>query len=266
MKKVIAALLAVTLAFAALTGCSLLDVAGVSEIKYKKADGYAIVTELPNKTGATEPVIADEYEGLPVTEIADFAGCNLEYAEKITIGKNVKVIGEWAFTNNQKLREFCVPEENESFCSRAGVLFTKDMKTLLSFPCAGVKDYTVPDGVEVLRGKAFYKCGLLEKLTLPESLKFIGEKAFFRCSSLAETALPDGLETVEKDAFGYCTALTKITLPSSIKTVGEYAFYNCTSLLDVTVDAEKDAVSFGKDWQPTNNGLAIDELKINYKN
>ena len=265
MKKIIAVLLTVILTCVVFTACSIEDFSGNSkQIKYKAYDDHAAVTELPTATGMTELVIADEYEGLPVTEIRDFAGCNLEFAEKIIIGKNVEAIGEWAFTNNQKLKAFEVSEENPYFCSVDGVLFTKDMKTLLFFPCANVNEYTVPDTVETIRSKAFYKCVNLEKVNLSSKLKSIEEKAFFRCSALRNVELGEALESIGKDAFGYCSSMTAITLPENISFVGDYAFFNCTALYTVNVNANKDSVTFGKEWQPTNNGLAINELKINY--
>jgi hypothetical protein len=40
----------------------------------------------------------------------------------------------WAFTNNSGLTEFRVDEENAQFSAVDGVLFSKDMKTLLYYP------------------------------------------------------------------------------------------------------------------------------------
>lgn len=263
-KRMTAAVLTVILALACFTSCSADITSGSKEIKYRVKDGCAAVTQLPSATGITEIIIADEYEGVPVTEITDFAGSNLEFAEKITIGKNVKTIGEWAFSNNQKLKEFVVAEGNENFRAVDGVLFTADMKTLLYYPAAGNEEYTIPDTVTEIRTKAFYKCSALKSLIIPDTVKTIGEKAFFRCSELTGLTLPQALETIEKDAFGYCTALTELTIPETIGTIGEYAFYNCTSLMKITVNAKEDDIALGKNWQPTNNGLAIDELNISF--
>lgn len=265
MKKIISSVLVAVLLLSTFTACSSIDFTGSKEIKYKVVDDHAVVTELPTVTGLTELVIADEYEGVPVTVIQDFAGSNLEFAEKVTIGKNVSEIGTWAFSNNQKLREFVVDEENENFCTVDGALFTKDMKTILFYPSDGKTEFVIPDTVETIRSKAFYKCQKLEKLTLPASLKSIEEKAFFRCLVLQNVKLPETVEEIAKDAFGYCTAMTEITIGQNIKSIGEYAFYNCTSLLNVTVNAKESEITLGKDWQPTNNGLSIDELVINFK-
>lgn len=260
-KSIIAVCILIALSML-LSGCGAQLSAGSEEIKYKVENSKAIVTELPNKTTIKTVTIPDEYDGVPVTEIADFAGCNLESVEIIEIGKNVESIGEWAFENNQSLKAINVSEENESFCSVDGVLFTKDMKTLLFYPAAHGEEYVIPESVQTLRTKSFYKCSGLKKLTLSPNLKTIEEKTFFRCSSLTELSIPETLEYIGKDAFGYCSEIKEITIPKGIKEIGEYAFYNCNNLLKVNMKCSKEDVKLGKSWYPTNNGLNIDKLEI----
>ncbi len=263
MKRKIISAVCILFAFALLfSGCNGQLPTENAKIKYKVENSKAIVTELPNKTTIKTISIPDEYEGSPVTDIADFAGCNLESAELIKIGKNVENIGVWAFENNQNLKAFEVSEENKNFRSVDGVLYTKDMKTLLFYPAAKGESFVIPDSVEVLRTKCFYKCPNLKSLTLPSKLKRIEEKAFFRCSSLADIKIPDSLEYIGKDSFGYCTELKELTLPKGIKEIGEYAFYNCSNLLKINMKCGKEDVLLGKSWYPTNNGLNIDKLEI----
>ncbi len=262
------------------TGCGEEMGLGNAEIKYSVSENSVSVTELPNKTTIKEVEIPDEYDGLPVTEIADFAGCNLENVEVITIGKNVQKIGSWAFENNQKLKCFVVDPENEYYCSVDGVLFTKDMKQLLFYPLGkdveevektdsnGKKQkvkssrYTVPDGVEIIGTKAFYKCSVISEIVLPDSVTEIREKAFFKCSAMENFTIPEKVTVIEKDAFGYCSSLKEITVPKSVTAVGDYAFFNCTNLHTVRMECSQQEVTLGKDWQPTNNGLKIDELNV----
>ncbi len=276
--KISALLICICLLF---SGCgavsTFLGIEG-DEIKYTIENGEATVTGVPNKVTITKIVIPDEYEGAPVTKIADFAVVNLEYVTEITIGKNVKEIGPWALENNQQVTAFEVDEANEYFCDVDGVLFTKDMKTLLFYPLAKdlkdakddngndiqISEYTIPDGVETIRTKAFYKCGKITKVHIPDSVKNIEEKAFFRCSSLKDLTLSKNVEVIGKDAFGYCSAISEINIPSTIKQIDTYAFYNCTSLLTINVDAKESDITLGDKWYPTQNGLAIKDLKINW--
>ncbi|MCH5192273.1 MAG: leucine-rich repeat domain-containing protein [Oscillospiraceae bacterium] len=276
MKKIISitALLLLLVSVFTLSGCvgGLTD-DGTEKITFKIENGEAVVKEFPDASSVTEVTVPDEYEGVPVTKVADFAAVNLENIETIYIGKNVKEIGLWAFENNQKLKEFKVDPENEYFCDVDGVLFTKDMKTLLFYPLSKglvtvaetgeqIMEYTVPDGVETIRTKAFYRCQSLTSLKLPQSIKSIEEKAFFRCSALGEITLPQNLEFIGKDAFAYCGTLKEISIPKSVRQIDEYAFYNCTGIKTVAVENKESEITLGKKWYPTNNGQEMSDLSI----
>ena len=246
-----------------------------TDITCKIENGEAVVTKVPNKSIVTEIVIPDEYEGMPITSIDDFAAVNLEYATKITIGKNVKEISDWAFGNSKKIASFEVSEENPYICDVDGVIYSKDMKTLLFYPPSGglvnsadkdgnkVKtiSYTIPEGVEIIRSKAFYKCLELTDIKLPSTLKSIEEKAFFRCN-LNEIILPDGLEFIGKDAFAFCSAVESVTVPASVKQIDEYAFFTCTSMLEVNMLGEESEMTLGKKWYPTDNGIELGEKLV----
>ncbi len=234
-------------------------------IDYDIENGEATVISVPNKSTVTIIEIPDEYEGVPVTKIADYSAFNLEYVTEIKIGKNVREIGNWSMTNNHKLEKFTVSDDNETFVSIDGVIYTKDMKTIVFCPNTKEGEYKVLDGVETIRSKAFYKCNKLTSVVLPKTVKVIEEKAFFRCEAMTAINLPNVLEVVGKDTFAYCYGLTEISIPASIKQIDEYAFYNCTNLLAVNVDAQESELTLGNKWFPTNNGLDIDGLEIVWK-
>ena len=277
MKKIISLAAALVLICTCLCSCDISDIAdGNLKIKYKADGDNLIVISVPDNVTLPEIVIPDEHDGKPVTGIADFAIVNLENVTKITIGKNVSEIGLWAMENNKRVTAIEVDDENGYFCDLDGVLYSKDMKTLLFYPMARgvteIKDeagntvkaisYEIPEGVECVRTKAFYKCSDVRAITLPSTLRSIEEKAFFRCS-ITEIILPDTLEAIGKDAFAY-TALEKIDIPASVKEIGEYAFYNCTALHEINVGSPEAELTLGDKWYPTNNGLNISELVINW--
>ncbi len=269
MKKriisVFALLICICLAF---SGCSSVTslLSGENEtIEYKIENGEVTVVSVPNKSTVTMITIPDEIDGVPVTKIADFAATNLEYVTEFYIGKNVKEIGSWALENNQHIAEYKVDEANQYFCSVDGVIYTKDMKTIVFFPPAKEGAYEIAETVETIRTKAFYKCSKITSIVIPDTVKSIEEKAFFRCSGITECSLSQNIELIGKDAFSYCTGLTEISIPASIRQIDEYAFYNCTSLLTVNVDAVESDLTLGEKWYPTNNGLDLDGLVINWK-
>ena len=267
-KKIIFAFILLICVCLLFSGCDSVTslMSGENEtIDYKIENGEATVTGVPNKSTVTKIVIPDEYEGVPVTKIADFAAQNLEYVTEFVIGKNVKEIGTWALENNQHIAEYTVDEANEYFCSVDGVIYTKDMKTIVFFPPAKEGAYTIPQGVEIIRTKAFYKCTKVTSIVIPDTVTTIEEQAFFRCGAITEFTLSKNIELIGKDAFSYCTGITEINIPSTIKQIDEYAFYNCTALLKVNVDAKESDLILGEKWYPTNNGLDIEGLEINWK-
>ena len=87
--SVVAVILCVCMLF---SGCeSVTSLLGGTDasIEYKIENGEATVVSVPNKSTVKKIVIPDEYEGVPVTRIADFSATNLEYVTDFSIGKNV---------------------------------------------------------------------------------------------------------------------------------------------------------------------------------
>lgn len=283
MKRIITVLLLLTVLCFSFASCGSSDLqflSGNTDITCEIENGEATVTKVPNKSTVTEIVIPDEYEGVPVTAIADFAAVNLEYVTKITIGKNVKEISDWAFGNSKKITAFEVDEANPYICDVEGVIYTEDMKTLLFYPPSGgvktEKDaegkdvktiaYVIPEGVETIRTKAFYKCQELTEITLPSTIRSIEEKAFFRCN-LKEINLPDGIEFLGKDAFAFCAEVKSVTVPASVKQIDDYAFFGCKSVTEMNMLGTESETTLGKKWYPTNNGVDLgDALVITWAN
>ena len=87
MKRKSAIILALVILIGVLfSGCGEGIGLGDETLVFEKGEASCKVKEFSNKSSITEFEIPDEYEGLPVTEIADFSGCNLENAEVIKIG------------------------------------------------------------------------------------------------------------------------------------------------------------------------------------
>lgn len=80
---------------------------------------------------------------------------------------------------NYPLKCYEVDENNITYMSQDGVLFSKNMKTLIRYPeMKDGTDYTIPEGVEVISSQAFHNCKNLENVILPDSIEKVGEEAF----------------------------------------------------------------------------------------
>ena len=117
-----------------------------------------------------------------VTTIDEGAFMNTDIAE-VTVPASVSVLGQAVFSRCDNLTAINVAEANTDYCSVDGVLFTKDMKTLIAFPkhrAASIENYvyTVPEGVETLAYSAFDECQDMAHLVLPATLTNVEDYAF----------------------------------------------------------------------------------------
>ncbi|MCI7707294.1 MAG: leucine-rich repeat domain-containing protein [Parabacteroides sp.] len=217
-----------------------------------------------------------------VTSIGDEAFCECENLQEIIIPPNVTSIGNNAFSSCRNLQEITIPssvtnigrdvfsscwnlqeinvtESNKFYRAIDGVLYTKDLKTIICYPqgkgnekfiipssvtrieneafryCGNLQEITLPPSVTSIGDNAFEECIILQEITLPSGVTSIGDGAFYRCCSLQEISLPSGVTSVGDRAFMECSNLQKITLSSRVTSIGDYAFWHCGNLQEITL-------------------------------
>lgn len=205
-----------------------------------------------------------------VTYIGDGAFIGANYVTSVDISPAVTYIGRRAFAQCVRLTSINVAASNPYFASRDGILFSKDFKTLKTYP-GGLQntEYTIPAGVTTLEGGAFgsnsyiktvevpqgvttlglgvwQQCSALQTVNLPMGITELPEATFLQCTNLKPLELPHGLKSIGKQAFAYCTNITSITIPSAVESIGEQAFicqdyptYMQSKLTEVTVHSRK---------------------------
>ncbi len=168
-----------------------------------------------------------------VTTIRDYAFYGCDALTTVTIPASVTYIGE--FISCDALTSFAVAVDNPDYTAVDGVLFNKDMTTLIQYPIGKTQDtYAVPDSVTTIGYQAFWDCHALTTVTFPEGLTTIGAGAFEYCDALTDVILPEGLTTLGSGAFNGCEALTSVTLPEGLTTIGDDTFRVCAALTSVT--------------------------------
>ena len=115
------------------------------------------------------------------SSIEDFAyrAYDTNLREPIYVDENVEFLEPQAFyfTN---AAEFIVDENNPYFCSVDGIIYTKDLKTLVAYPNKKEgSTFTIPSTVENISDFAFNNCLQLESLIIPKTVKYVGAGAFY---------------------------------------------------------------------------------------
>lgn len=170
-------------------------------------------------------------EGVVNIGIAAFSGCTS--LTQLTIPESVTNIGEDAFSKCGKIKDIKVAANNPNYCDVDGVLFDKNISTILFFPRAREGDYVIPSGVKTINFGAFLDCSGLTGVTIPESVTSIGNYAFYGCVGLTSVTIPSSMTKIPYGTFCGCSSLTSARIPSSVMSIEERAFYNCYNLTNV---------------------------------
>lgn len=120
--------------------------------------------------------------------------------ESITIPANVELIDSTAFDRCDNLATIKVNKNNDVYCAKNNVLYTKEMDMLVLCAPKKTGDFVVPDGI-IYIGKLAFGGSRLSKITLPDGLKMIGDLAFHGAFDLESINIPSSVETISETAF-----------------------------------------------------------------
>ncbi|MGN1443690.1 MAG: leucine-rich repeat protein, partial [Acutalibacteraceae bacterium] len=122
--------------------------------------------------------------------------------KSVTIGKNVKSIGYYAFGGCSKLEIINWTAVNVSECGRV-------------FEYAGTNGAGIKvvfgDNVKTIPASAFEYCTGLKSITIPNSVTSIGYSAFENCTGLTSVTIPDSVKKIGSEAFSGCNIQIKFT-------------------------------------------------------
>ena len=157
------------------------------------------------------------YKGLTysVTSIGESAFFYCKGLTSVEIPNSVTSIGNSAFRSCNNLAEIIVDSENMYYTSKDGVLYNKDMSTIICFTGGKSGDFIIPN-----------------------SVTSIGDWAFSACIKLTSVEIPNSVTSIGNSTFNSCDGLTSVEIPNSVTSIGEYAFNYCDNLDSVYCMAE----------------------------
>ena len=203
-----------------------------------------------------------------VTELNDITFANCTSLKNVSIGSGCTSISTTAFFGASSIDRITVSEDNKNFTAVDGVLYNKDMTTLVLYPknCSG--EFAVPDTVTTIADYAFDNSPNITKVTIGKNVKTIGfyafsgnkkletveftgnnltsieDEAFSDCIALSELNITGNGLVINSDAFYRNYALKSLTLGTGVKTINSYAFRQCTSLETVNIGNDVETIGY----------------------
>lgn len=195
--------------------------------------------------------------GKNVSGIGNSAFYNNKVLEEVTVSEGIQSIGQQAFSMSTlkklwlpaslnvfkdgedvcELEGIYVDSANQSYKDVDGVLYNKNMTTLVKYPSKKTAStFTVPNGVTKLEDCSMDSNTSLQKVVLPDSLKEVGYWSFMNCSNLSDITLPEQCKSVGQYAFSG-TALTSFYIPAALETLMSGTFLN-TDISSITVSPQ----------------------------
>ncbi len=164
-----------------------------------------------------------------------FYGCS--GLASVEIGSGVVSIGASVFTGCSKLAAINLSEENHSYASEEGVLYSKDMSELLCYPEGkSERSFEIPAEVMVIAENAFSNSSL-QSVTIPVGVTTIGDKAFSGCNGLKEitsvSPTPPAISANTFDSSHYSNAQLIIPVGATVDYLMADNWYNFINIKEM---------------------------------
>ncbi len=186
-----------------------------------------------------------EDSNLREIQSSSFSGTKIE---SFYIPASVKSIDSMAFMSASALKEIIVSVDNNYFTSADGVLFDKQMETLVCYPAAkSDTEYTIPSGVRLISGHSFYKNQNIITLNIPNTVTSVGKSCCQYMSSLEYVNFEKDiqLKAIPEYAFSDNTKLKEINIPNSIVTLNTHTFGNCNNVQKIVFEENSKLETIG---------------------
>lgn len=204
----------------------------------EQLEGHTVV-ELGSRCFQMNDSLNEAYVPSSVQKMADrvFANCSklkkVELAEGVTsIGLNcffccyrlkelnfpdsVTFIGSSPLAMCSQLKSVTVSADHPYFSVVDGVLFTKPDHRIIWYPESKKdKEYTIPDGTEIIEGYTFAYCRA-KSITIPDSVEKINPYAFIYCQNLTSFRMPPKVTEFDRGIVD-CKKLQEITVSEENK-------------------------------------------------
>ena len=163
-----------------------------------------------------------------------FEGCSI--LMRIDIPESVKYIGGCVFDRCFSLSEISLPQGLEYIyydpfkdtpwyeAQPDGMIYIGKVAYCYKGDMPENTHITLPEGTTCIAGGAFDRSGLTS-IDIPQSVRWIGPYAFDECNNLSAITFPDGLTEIAAGVCRDCYSITSIDIPDGVTRVGGGAFW-----------------------------------------
>lgn len=174
----------------------------------------------------------------------DYSFRDCEGLTELNLTDNVYIEGfNVIFRSCGNLSRIQVSETSPFYTTIDGVLYNKDITTIIFFPDGYTKEYELPMTIKKIAAGVFENKQNLKKITITKNVELIDTLAFKGCKNLKDLLFETGGTEdliIGDGAFQYCYALTDVALPDRTKRIGSSAFamdnYYNDSLKSITLN------------------------------
>ena len=184
--------------------------------------------------------------GNGLTRVDDYAFsfCN-NIGGDITLNNNLVNIGKGVF-GNTGIENIFVLDNNPNYISINGILYSKDLKTVVMCPGGKKGNLVIYEGTTEIGNAAFSGCnGLTGTLVIPESVTTIGNAAFDNCYGFTgNLIIHNNIVTIGSFAFRGCEFGGKLIIGENVTTIGESAFRGCIFKDSLVIPEKVESIEF----------------------
>ncbi len=179
-----------------------------------------------------------------IVSIGNDAFYNCDSLTSVSIPASLMNLGAGAFSACSSLKEILVAKENTAFCSIDGILYSKDKKKLIQYPCAKPdKVFAFSNELNNYSFSGFYECNNIEEFKTDNNDRYVAVDGVLYSKDMKELKLyprgkrdlsftvPNGVEEIQSHAFSSNDYITSVFLSDSVKTLKSYSFFECGSLI-----------------------------------
>ena len=240
-----------------------------------------------NKVTSLQKYVCKNASGLEELELSTalkeipeeaFYGCKALH--RLSIGKNLSVIGDYAFAscnlpgiNLEKVKLTSIGKYAFSYNTQATFLILPETLTSIGdcafSGCKGIETLTIEDGDSPLTlgnssyttGTVFYELTGLKTVYVGRNLE--GERpAFIDCTSIRSMKFGNKVTSLQKYVCRNATGIEELYLSTALKEIPEEAFYGCKALHRLSIGNNLSVIGDNAFTMCSLPGINLEKVKL----